>query len=665
MTNMPFRPTFWNIPLEGQICLYVLGVAAVACCAWGIWQAVKGILAFSNRKPASHKRERLHLMLNEAFLHTRIAKTPAGKAHFCILWGFILLFFGTVIATIDWDVTRLFFGYRFLGGQFYLIYKLILDLAGIATLGGLGYAAWTRWGQKHVSLEASPRFACLIGFLAFIIISGFFAEALRLAVQEPVWASWSPIGNTIACLFFKGLPEDLLSAAHSTLWWIHALSALAFIALLPRNFFSHSFLAPWNIYEQKLEPKGALPKIENIEEQESFGISKFEQLSWKHLLDFNACTECARCSDVCPAVKMNTPLNPKNVVLKLREAYQARMKGNLSKIISEDELWSCSTCGACMNACPSRINLPDLIVQMRSHYALEEGKFPKGVANTLQNIASVGNPWGLDPGSRLGWASGLDVPVMEPGKPVEILYWVGCAASYDRRAQNIARSMVNILKAAGISFGIMTEERCLADAARRLGEEYLFQTAAAENIEYFSQYSFKKILCACPHCFNTLANEYPQFDGGKFDVVSHVEFILDLIQASKLPKIKKESLPAAYQDPCYLARYNNITEAPRQILSELTTETREPRNSGVLSTCCGAGGGQFWSDGSKTQRINVIRFKELKETKAATIATACPFCLSMMTSAKSQLKDESTDVQDIAELVAAALSRQGPEIRQA
>lgn len=655
MTTTPFRPTFWNIPLEGQILIYVLGVAAAAYCAWGIFKFIKALLASGKNSPTDSPKERTRRLLNEVFLHTRIARTPAGKAHFGIFWGFIFLFFGTAIATLDWDVTRIFFDYRFLGGAFYLGYKLILDLAGLAALCGLGYAAWSRWSHKHSSLEASPRFAALLGSLAFIILTGFLVEALRLAAQKPEWALWSPVGNALASLFFEGISEDKLEVIHALLWWIHGLSSLAFIALLPMNFFSHAFKAPWNIYEQKLEPKGALPKIENIEEQESFGVSMFEQLSWKNRLDFSACTECARCSEVCPAVKMKTPLNPKEFILKLQKASSEQKTGDLSQVISEDELWSCSTCGACMNACPSRINLPDLIVQMRTHYALEEGKFPKGAANTLQNIATVGNPWGLDPGSRLDWAEGLELPVLEPGKPVEILYWVGCAASYDRRSQKIARAMVKILKAAGVSFGVMAEERCLADAARRLGEEYLFQTAAAENIEYFSQYSFKKILCACPHCFNTLANEYPQFEGGKFDVVSHTEFIANLIRESKLPGLKKSDIAAVYQDPCYLARYNDVTEAPRSVLAAVVNETHNPEGNKTFTNCCGAGGGQFWSDGSQTQRINVIRFKELKETKAPLIATACPFCLSMVNSAKAQEKDEETTIQDIAELVAAAL----------
>ena len=456
---------------------------------------------------------------------------------------------------------------------------------------------------------------------------------------------------------FSTFSEQQLSIIHQFAWWIHALSALVFIGALPLTFFSHVFKSPWHIFCQKLDPPGALPKIENLEEQESFGISKLNQFTWEDRLAFESCVECGRCSAACPAVKMGTPLDPKKLVLKLQQAIRtAGPDTDLSDIVSENELWACSTCGACMHACPSRIHLPDLIVRMRTHYALEEGKFPKGISRILQNTASVGNPWGLDPGSRFDWAEGLDLPVIEPGHPVDILYWVGCSASYDRRAQKIARAMVTILKHSGLSFGVMPEERCHADFARRLGEEYLFQTAAMENIANLSQYQFGRIVCACPHCFNTLANEYPQFEGGKFSVIAHTELIRELLAAGKLPLSCADSIPTVFHDPCYLARYNHATTAPREILGKVCSDLREAASSGECATCCGAGGGQFWSDSTQTQRINVFRYGELTDTGAARIATACPFCQSMLESAKAQKKDTSAAVIDIAEIIAEKLN---------
>ncbi|GBO93590.1 (Fe-S)-binding protein [Mesosutterella multiformis] len=657
MTPIPSRPTFWNVPVSGQVLIYVLGILSVLLCAWGIVKAVKFIRSGAAAQLKKDVPERMRRLWTEGFVQKRIVRTPVGKAHFALFWGFIFLFFGTSLATIDWDITRLLFGFRILQGDFYLFYKLILDFAGLATLAGLGVAAWSRWIKKSVSLEASPRFAMLIGSLALIIITGFFLEALRLAAQKPAWAGWSFVGNFIATTLFSGVSAEKLETAHLILWWIHGIGSLAFIASIPLNFFSHMFKTPWNIFEQKLEPMGAAPKIDNIEEQETFGISQMKQFTWKDRLDFASCTECARCSAVCPAVKMGTPLDPKNVVLKLQHAFANGGENEpTEKFISEDELWACTTCGACTNACPSRINLPDAIVKMRTHYALEEGKFPPGVAKTLQNIASVGNPWGMDPDSRLDWAEGLDLPIMDPDRPVDILYWVGCSASFDKRSQKIARSMVKILKASGLSFGVMAEERCHADFARRLGEEYLFQTAAAENIANLSQYKFGKILCACPHCFNTLENEYPEFEGGKFEVISHVELIRNLIRDGKLPNLSENDIATTYQDPCYLSRYNGLSSEPREILASMKTDMREPQFCKENTNCCGAGGGQFWSDGSKTQRVNVIRFNELKDTGAKQLATACPFCLSMMESAKAKEKDETIQVKDIAEVVAEHLA---------
>ena len=656
MTFLPLRPTFWNIPAYGQALIYILGIVAVLLCAYGVMKGIQRIRQDNPAALAGNKGQRIHRLLSETLLHSRIIRTPVGKGHFALFWGFILLFAGTALATVDWDVFHLLLDARILQGSFYLAYKFALDVAGIAVLAGLAIAAWSRWGKNHAELESSPRFALLLGSLAFIVLTGYFVEALRLAVQQPEWSAWSPVGSFLAALL-SSFSQEQLAAAHQCAWWIHGISSLVFIAAAPLTFFGHIYKSPWHIFAQKLDPLGALPKIESIEEQESFGISRVSQFNWEDRLAFESCVECGRCTAACPAVKMGTPLDPKQMVLKLQKALRdGKTETEISSLVSQEELWACSTCGACMNACPSRIHLPDLIVRMRTHHALEEGQFPKGVSRTLQNVASVGNPWGLDPGSRLDWAQGLDLPIMEPGVPVDILYWVGCSASYDRRAQKIARAMVSVLKASGLSFGVMAEERCHADFARRLGEEYLFQTAAQENIANLSQYQFGRIVCACPHCFNTLANEYPQFDGGKFPVVSHVALIRELMAEGKLPLAQPDTIPTVYHDPCYLARYNLEVQPPREALGKLCGDFREADFHGNCATCCGAGGGQFWSDGSKTQRINVIRYGELTQTGASRIATACPFCQSMLETAKAQKKDEEVQILDIAEIVAAKLN---------
>lgn len=378
----------------------------------------------------------------------------------------------------------------------------------------------------------------------------------------------------------------------------------------------------------------------------------------------DGCTECGRCDVVCPAVRAGTPLSPRGIILKLRdraamtpEARAADGKPLAGGVATHEELFSCTTCGACARVCPAQIPTPDLIVKMRRHLALEQGEFPEGAATALENTASVGNPWGLDPYERLDWAKDLDVPVAETGRKYDVLYWVGCAASYDRRARKIARAMVRILRAAGVDFAVMAEERCHAEFARRLGEEYLFQTALQENLDNLSQYQFERILTACPHCFNTLKNEYSDFDRGGFTVVDHADFIKELIDAGKLPKLEADGELTVYHDPCYLGRWNGIVEAPRAVLKAACTRSVEPPESRELTFCCGAGGGQMWSEqklGKK--RIQSIRIESLASTGAKRIAAACPHCITMLESAKALRKDgDDLQVVDIAELVAAAL----------
>ena len=655
--TVPVRPGFWNVPVWGEIGVYLMAVIAVAVCAAGVIRVIKNHR--STAAAPDNASFSLRNFLVEIFGQTKVRQTDAGQVHAALFWGFILLFLGTATATLDWDIGHYVVGTQFLQGSVYLAYKLILDIAGAAVLLGLLFAALRRWVFHDPRVEADARFACLITSLAVIILTGFLTEALRLAATAPAWRTFSPVGNLIS-LAFSGWDEASLRTVHIFVWVIHGLASLAFIAALPLTYYSHLFKTPLSVAKKKTTPAGALSKIDNIEEQESFGISKFEQFTDADRTRFDGCTECGRCRSVCPAVKAGTPLDPKKLMtsLKTRLNTPADDRELVGSIISKEALWSCTTCGACARVCPADIPIPDLVVGMRRHLALEMGEFPEGLAGSLENTASVGNPWGMDPGSRLAWAKDLDVPRAKAGVDYDILYWVGCSASYDKRAQKIARAMVKILRAAGVNFAVMAEERCHGDFARRAGEEYLFQTAAAENIENLSKYRFKRLLAACPHCFNTLKNEYPQFEGGTFDVVDHASFIAELLKAKRLPV---EKLPAAdalvYHDPCYLARMNGVTDAPRTVLAALGLPIKEPAAHGKATQCCGAGGAQIFMD--RPARINVIRLKELKDTKSSGAVSACPHCMTMLTSAAAQTKSDAAPftIRDIAEVVADALPK--------
>lgn len=656
----PVRPAFWNVPFWAEIGVYIVGILAVVLCIAGIVHVVRlrrGQSPVAPVNPQETDQGRLKVMLAEIFWQKRIRQTTSGLVHFALFWGFILLFLGTAIATVDLDIAWLIFGKRILVGNFYLVYKFVLDLAGLVSLIAIAWYAWRRFVAHDFKVEASSRFAIVLGSLAFIIATGFVLEALRLAADAPEWASVSFVGYALAQAF-SGVSEESLRTLHVYIWVIHGLAALIFVAAIPLTFYAHLFKTPVSIFWRKTAPMGAIAKIDDIEEQETFGISKFEQFNRLDRVRFDGCTECGRCRNECPAVKAQTPLDPKNLILSL----QARMRNvNADKdlvggIVSKDALWSCTTCGACAKVCPAQIPIPDIIVSMRRHLALEEGDFPEGLATALENTASVGNPWGMDPGSRLKWAADLDVPRAKPGEKYDVLYWVGCSASYDRRAQKIARAMVEIFHAAGIKFAVMAEERCHADFARRAGEEYLFQTAAAENIESINRYQFDEIVTACPHCFNTLKNEYPQFENATWPVTSHVQLIARLLKEGRISTTQADAASVTLHDACYLARYNKIGRDPREIMNALGKPLKEAQKRGCNATCCGAGGAQIFMD--RPARINVIRLKELKAAGGDEIVVSCPHCMTMINSAQAQdTKTEPTPVRDIAEVVASQLKK--------
>lgn len=652
-TEFPIRPGFWNVPLWGEIGVYFVGIAAVAVLIWGIVRNWRLHRASVSEPPVE---KGLLGMIKSVFFQPKNLETTGGRLHTVLAIGFFLLFLGTALATLDWDIGHYMVGTQFLQGNVYLAYKFVLDMAGVAVLLALFVGALRRY-RKGSKARRDLKFLVAYVSLAVVVLTGFVVEGLRLAVEQPAWMHFSPVGTLVAKLFLAaGFTAETLRGVHVWLWTFHGLLSLAFIAAIPLTFYAHLYRTPAAVYRRKATTAGTLSKIEDIEEQESFGLVHASDLTESQRFALDGCTECGRCDDVCPALRSGAPLSPRDFVAAMRRAAADPSNPTLpGEAIDKDVIWSCTTCGACTRACPANIPIPELLVGLRRHLALEQGDFPEGLANTFENVSSVGNPWGLDPYDRLEWADGLDVPVAEPGEHYDVLYWVGCAASYDRRARKIARSMVKILRASGVRFAVMREERCHGEFARRSGEEYLYQTAAQENIENFRQYDFDRILAACPHCFNTLKNEYPAFEGGAFNVVSHSEWILEMIKAGKL-KVKTEGETLAYHDPCFLARLNGVVDAPREVLKTLGADVRSPEASGEKTFCCGAGGGQMWTDGEKRESpVQVIRLEELRKTGAKRIALACPHCLTMLETARAETKGDDVLV-DIAEIVADRLA---------
>ena len=660
-SSVPFRDTFWNVPGWAQAGLYVGGIVAIAVLVYGMWARVRLWRKGLPEDRFDRIPDRVKLVVQHALLQMRtLSQAYPGIMHAIMFWGFLALFMGTVLATIDWDITLPLFGYKLLKGPFYLFYETVLDLFGLFFVIGLGMAVYRRFVVRPDRVDPTARFANVLALLFVINLTGFVMEACRIAVVKPAWGPWSPVGYALGqALLGVGMSEGALRGLHLGTWLFHAVIALAFIAVIPYSYFVHLFTTPLNIFFSKLAPRGALRKIENIEEAESLGISKLEEFSWKRRLDFDACVECGRCQAACPAYMAGTALSPKQIIVKLKRHMHGELPGPIhGELIKADELWSCTTCMACVQECPAFIDIVDTIVDLRRYLALSEGALPSTAPQSLQNIQRAGNPWGLSPGDRLAWAEGLDVPIMEPEKEVEYLYWVGCSASYDKRNQAIARSVVKILKAAGVSFGVMPEERCHAEVARRLGEEYLYQTVATENVEAIKQYRFKKVITHCPHCFNTIKNEFPQF-GGEYEVLHHSVVIRELIDSGRVKPTRGADLTVAFHDSCYLGRYNGIMDAPREVAKSVPglklIELPRNRERGL---CCGGGGGHMWMEIPAKKRVNIIRVEEALETtpKPEVVATACPFCLAMVDLGRKVTGAEETlQVKDISELVADSL----------
>ncbi|MCI0546681.1 MAG: (Fe-S)-binding protein [Candidatus Rokubacteria bacterium] len=658
-SNIPFRDTFWNVPAWAQYALYAGSVVAIAIFVWGVVERVRLWRGGASEMRWDQPHRRLGLVVREGLFQARLlSQAYPGIMHAAMFWGFLALLAGTILATIDWDITLALFDWKLLQGNFYLFYEVTLDMFGLFFVVGLGMACYRRFLARMPRVDPTPKFAYALLALFVINATGFVIEGARLAATTPWWAPWSPVGWLLGQgMLAVGMGDGALRSLHLAIWLFHAVLVLAFIALVPYSYFMHFITTPLNIFFSKLGPRGAIPKIENIEEAERLGISRFEEFSWKRRLDFDACVECGRCQDACPAYLSGSALNPKRIIVKLKRYMHARDTRPIhGEVITADELWACTTCMACVEECPAFIDIVDTIVDLRRYLTLSEGTLPSTAPMTLQNIERAGNPWGLPPTERLAWAEGLDVLVLEPGTPVEYLYWVGCSAAYDRRNQAIARSVVKILRAAGVSFAVMAEERCHGEVARRLGNEYLYQLRAEENVGNIKQYAFEKVITHCPHCFNTIKNEYPQF-GGAFEVLHHAVVISSLIRQGRLVLAKGKEQVVAFHDSCYLGRYNGIFDAPRASAASVPglRVIEMPRNR-ERGLCCGGGGGQMWMETPAAKRVNVIRVEEALTVKPDVVASACPFCLAMLDLGRKVAGVEETlQVKDIAELVAESL----------
>ncbi|GMR02123.1 MAG: heterodisulfide reductase-related iron-sulfur binding cluster [Acidimicrobiia bacterium] len=664
------RVVFGNIPQLVVALFYVvvatflgvsIGLFAQRARNWerGTWERRSGDL-----------KRRLHRFREGVSMRTVMEDPAAGVMHALMYYGFIILFLGTVILEID---HLLPVDFKFLYGNIYLGFSAVLDAAAIAFLAGVVWAAVRRYGTRpwRIRSKSRPEDAWILFVLGAIGVTGLATEAARIALAgQPGFEKWSFVGFPFSSL----VSQSSASGIHQVFWIAHVVAFIAFLVILPTTKLRHMVTTPANLALSPRErPKGAMREMPNLLEAtdiETVGASTVAEFTWKQLLDTDACTICGRCTSVCPASMTGKPLDPREIVLKLgtvasmtADPAQSPPVGvdgaimvtsdNVFELITPEELWACTTCRACDEICPADIEILDKILDMRRYLSLMEADFPSELGKTYVSMENSSNPYGVDQSTRGDWVDQLDFEVKrldEPGVTAEYLMWVGCAGSFDDRNRTATVATARLLHKAGVDFAILgPRELCTGDPARRTGNEYVFQGLALQNIETLNDLGVDKIVTQCPHCLNTLGNEYPQF-GGEYTVIHHSELLSQLVEEGRLtPTSTGESI--VFHDPCYLGRHNDTFLAPRSIVDSSGVRVEMERN-GMKSFCCGAGGGKFWFEERTGKKVNIERTEEAVGTGADVIATGCPFCYVMLDDGVKEIgADEQVVVQDLAMLL--------------
>ena len=615
--------------------------------------------------------ERLRNLLVYAIGQKKMFDDPfAGLYHILIFYGFLVVSVRTVTMVLEglfagWELPLLHTPV----GHAYLFSKDIFELL---VLVGLAFAAWRRGVQRKDRVVQSFNAWLVIGLIAALMVTDLASEGARIAAGE-IAASFLPVSALFGRLF-ADLSQSTLQTLYSSMWWLHLLTLYYFANELPYSKHFHVYTSLFNVFFSRLDPPGKLATmdLENIDEDTRFGISTVTDFTWKQVLDMYTCTECGRCREFCPTTLTHKKLVPVLYLKSVRDQVYREQSDLLADpgdngkasevdlvpdVVDPQVIWDCTTCRWCERACPLQISYVDKLVEQRRNLVLEKSEFPAEAQPAFRGYEVNGNPWQLPQEERGKWAEGLDVPlVAEAGGDFEVLFFVGSPGSYDDHGTKVSKALVTILKAAGVKFAILgPEETSSGDAARRLGNEYLFQMLAMQNVEILNGYGVKKIVTNCPHVFNTLKHEYPDF-GGHYEVVHGTQLVADLVRQGRVKLTNSVDMDLAFHDPCYLGRTNGEFDAPRFLLNAVPgLKMREASLHHERSMCCGAGGGRMWLEETDGERINQTRYGQLKASGSRDVAVACPYCWSMLSDAQQETGEEGARTYDVLELVARAV----------
>ncbi|MCM2280084.1 MAG: (Fe-S)-binding protein [Oligoflexia bacterium] len=593
-----------------------------------------------------------------------LRKRGAGIMHAVIFWGFLVITLGTLeqfVSTIYQPAN-----FEFIGEVPYRVLLWMQDFFTLGVLIAVGFAAYRRYVIRPEGLGKSHDANVILTFTSSLMVAIFLMNAFHILGANPWFADSLPISKQLSrALATLGFGQETNHALGIFFKWVHMLIVLGFAMYIPSSKHLHVLAAGPNSFLKTLDrPKGMKPIDFEDESVQQYGAAKITDLSWKDALDLYSCTECGRCQDLCPAYNTQKPLSPKALIVDLKEnLYRNKAsllagKGDevgpvIDENITDEVIWACTSCRACEIACPVFIEHTDKIYDIRRNLVMMESRFPAEVQPVFKNMETNATPWAFSSAERANWAEGLNIKTMAEGAEVDVLLWVGCAGAYDDRNKKVVRAFASILKKAEIKFAILgNEEQCTGDPARRIGNEYLYQTLAKANVETLNRYKVKKIVTACPHCFNTLKNEYKEF-GGHYEVTHHSQFIAKLIAEGRIKPTKALDESVTFHDSCYLGRWNDVYEQPRKVIGALpSVRLVEMKNNHDQGMCCGAGGGRMWMEETIGKRINVARTEQALDTKAGVVASSCPFCMTMLSDGvKTKDMQDKVKVLDIAELI--------------